>query len=175
MNIKTLAATAVLSCAFAASSFGQTVLFDSASITEAGQTFVFDFFDVDVSDGMAGTLVIDALGDFSATPPSSEILDIDVDGIFTDFAFDPSRGAIIGSDLFQNAATQTYTISGSDLSAITADGTVTITLDAASSVGFFTDQPDDFVSATLTYTSVPEPTTAAVIGLGGMAMLRRRR
>jgi hypothetical protein len=173
MKIAPFAALAAFAVAPAA--FGQVILSDSASITEDGQTFVFDFGGVALSDGSDGTLVVEALGDFSATPPSSEVLDIDIDGIFTDFAFDPSRGAVIGSDLFQNAATQTFTVSGSDLVAITSDGMVTITLDAAGSVGFFADQPEDFVMATLTFSAIPEPASAGILGLAGLTLLRRRR
>lgn len=65
------------------------------NITETGQTFIFQFNGVGLSDGRDGMLTIEALGDYSPTPPSSEILDMDMDGVFTDFAFDPSRGGVV--------------------------------------------------------------------------------
>lgn len=150
------------------------VLTQQASITEAGQLFNFNFAGVGLSDGSDGTLLIEALGDYSATPPSSEVLNIDLEGVFVDFAFDPSRGATIGTDLFQNAAMQSYTVSGADLLALTGDDSVTITLQNAGAVGFFPDQPEDFVRATLTYTAVPEPATLAMLSVGALALLRRR-
>jgi hypothetical protein len=151
------------------------ILSDSASITESGQTFVFSFDNVGVSDGSPGALLIEALGDYSPTPPSTEILDIDIDGFFVDFAFDPSRGASIGTDLFQNAASQSYQVSGADLLLITGDGSVTMTLQNSSSVGFFVDQPEDFVRATLVYNAVPEPATGVWLLLGlGWIVARRR-
>ncbi len=45
---------------------------------------------------------------------------------------------------------------------------------AASDIGFgFSEVGGPFIQSTLTV--IPEPTTAAVLGLGGLALLRRRR
>lgn len=151
------------------------VLSQQASITMTGQMFVFDFAGVGPSDGSDGSLLIEALGDYSPTPPSSEILDIDIDGVFMDFAFDPSRGGTVGTDLFQNMASQSYVVSGADLLSITGDGMVSMTLQNSSSVNFFTDQPEDFVRATLTYTAVPEPSSFALLGLVGLIGLAFRK
>ena len=150
-------------------------LMDMASITESGQSFTFEFTDV-LSAVSEGTLLIEALGDFSPTPPSSETLDWSIDGIasgggFNDSAFaDPAD-----TDLFQNAVSQEFTISLADMQAITGDGVVTIDLQASDAVNFFTDQPEDFVSVALTYTQVPGPAPAGVLALAGLAAARRRR
>jgi len=146
-----------------------------ANITEGGQFFEFTFDAVPLA-ASAGTLQIDALGDYSIVPPSAETLDWNIDGIasgqgFADTAFaDPNN-----VDLFQNAVSQSFTISLADMQAITADGSFTVQIQNGSTVGFFADQPEDFVSFTLSYTPVPAPGAVALLGLGGIAAVRRRR
>jgi len=170
--MKTLGFAAIVCAAGTASAVD---LQGFANITEGGQffEFTFDATPLAVSDG---TLTIDALGDYSIVPPSTETLDWNVDGIasgqgFADSAFaDPAN-----VDLFQNAVSQTFTISLADMAAITADGMVTVSIQNGSSVGFFADQPEDFVSFTLSYDATPTPGAAAVLGLGGLAAMRRRR
>ncbi|MEL7483610.1 MAG: hypothetical protein AAFN41_04575 [Planctomycetota bacterium] len=143
------------------------------SITEDGQSFEYSFFMQPGSVG-EGTLRVFGLGDYSVVPPSSETMTWDVDGIASDVGFGPDafEGPV---DLFQNAVDQSWTISASDMAAITADGMFTVTLTNGTSVGFFPDQPDDFLAFELTYEIIPAPTSAAVLGLGALAATRRRR
>jgi MYXO-CTERM domain-containing protein len=170
-----VAAAALAATAGVANANIPVELTGSENITETGQTFVFDFTNVPAALSDA-TLTIDALGDYSIVPPSSETLDWDVDGIasgqgFAESAFpDPDN-----VDLFQNDVKQSFNITLADMQAITADGSVTVTLVNGSSVNFFTDQPEDFVSFSLSYTGVPSPGAAGLLGLAGLAAIRRRR
>lgn len=147
----------------------------SQNITESGQTFVFNFTNVPAALSGA-TLTIDALGDFSIVPPSGETLDWDVDGLASGQGFAASAFADPNSiDLFQNAVSQDFAISLNDMLAITGDGEITVTLQAADAVNFFSDQPEDFVGITLSYTGIPAPGAAGLLGLAGLAAARRRR
>ncbi len=165
-------AVGVIACAGAAGA--QTnIVSGSASITETGQEFTYSFVMQPGSVG-EGTLRVFGLGDYSVVPPSSETMTWDVDGIASDVGF--SADAFTGPiDLFQNAVDQTWTISAADMAAITADGVFTVTLTNAASVNFFVDQPEDFLAFELTYEIIPAPGSAALLGLGGLAAMRRRR
>lgn len=173
MNKQALACAAIAACGSVASAQFTVMLTDSASITEDGQMFTFTF---DMLPGAisAGSLTIDALGDYSVVPPSTETMDWDIDGIASGQGFeaDAFSGPV---DLFQNAVSQSWNISESDMAAITADGTLTITIQNAGSVGTFPDQPDDFVSVYLEYRAVPAPASAGLLALGGLVAARRRR
>jgi hypothetical protein len=161
-----LGAIAALTCAASADTLTET-----ASITSDGQMFVFEFDMVGMSAG-EGTLTIDALGDYSIVPPSSEVLSWDVDGVASGEGF--AAEAFMGSvDLFQNLVSQTWTISAGDMAAITADGMVTITLSNALAVNA-NNPNEDYITATLSY-PIPAPSAMALLGLGGLAAARRRR
>ena len=172
--IRTVAAVAALS--FVASVSANTVtLTGTSSITASGQSFFFNFAGVDQAIS-AGTLTIDALGDYSITPPSSETLTWDIDGIASGVGFDSSAFADPNNvDLFQNSVSQTWTISLGDMQAITADGIVEVSLQNAPAVNFFVDQPDDFFAFRLTFEAIPAPGAVALAGLAGVAAVRRRR
>ncbi|MEM7630342.1 MAG: hypothetical protein AAF356_13135 [Planctomycetota bacterium] len=171
-----IAAVAVAACAGMASAQISVVLSGTQSITEAGQMFTFDF---GAGDGVleaisAGSLTVTALGDYSVVPPSSETMDWDIDGVASGQGFD--AGAFSGPiDLFQNSVSQSFDISMADMIAITSDGSVTITIQNGSTVDFFVDQPEDFVSVSLEYRAVPTPGVAGLLGLGGLIAARRRR
>lgn len=162
-----------LSAAVVASSANAEVLSGSSNITETGQVFTYTFSNIDLSDG-EGSLLVQGLGDYSIVPPSSETMTWDIDGIASGVGFgaDAFDGTV---DLFQNAVAQAWSISAADMAAITADGSLTITLTNSSAVNYFTDQPEDFLGFTLSYTSVPAPTGVAMLGLAGLVGARRRR
>ncbi len=166
-------ACAIVGSACAGVASGQVVLSGSSNITATGQVFNYSFTDLDLSVGDASIRVF-GLGDYSVVPPSSETMTWDIDGLASEVGFNASAftGAI---DLFQNAVDQTWTISAADMAAITADGTLNLTLVNSGAVNFFSDQPEDFLAFEITYTPIPAPASAALLGLGGLAVARRRR
>ncbi|GAB5497332.1 MAG: hypothetical protein Phyf2KO_24120 [Phycisphaerales bacterium] len=162
--------------AFACGALGDIVEYSgSANITETGQEFVYTFNNVPLALS-GGTLTVFGLGDYSIVPPSSETMTWDMEGIATDFGFneeafeDPNN-----VDLFQNQVTQTWEITFGDMAAVTADGSLTITLTNSSAVNFFVDQPDDFLAFRLSYDAIPAPGSAGVLAAMGLAVMRRRR
>ncbi len=147
------------------------VLYGYADITASGQQFVFHFTDIGASIG-AGTLTVEALGDYSVVPPSSETMTWDLDGVVSGVGFNAE--AFSGPvDLFQNHVLQSWTISEADMASITADGMLTITLTNANAVNY-TPGAGDWISVTLDY-PVPAPAGALVLGAAGLVTARRRR
>lgn len=170
---RSMIACAIGMSACAGIASGQVVLGGSSSITATGQVFNYSFSGLDPSMGDA-TIRVFGLGDYSVVPPSSETMTWDIDGIASDVGFgeDAFEGPV---DLFQNEVDQTWTIAAADMAAITADGMLNLTLTNATAVNFFSDQPEDFLAFQITYTAVPAPASAALLGLGGLAAARRRR
>lgn len=165
---RTLVALGALTVVSAASA---DTLTETASITSDGQVFVFEFDMVGLAAG-AGSLTIEALGDYSIVPPSLETMDWDIDGIASGQGF--AESAFIGPvDLFQSMVSQTWAITASDMAAITSDGMVTITLVNDSTVNANTPA-EDYITATLNY-PVPAPSGMAMLAFGGLVGARRRR
>ena len=155
---------------------GQTVtLTRQESITQTGQSFAFPFTNLAPNDASGGSLRIEALGDYSPTPPSLETLTVSIDGTQIGVAFNPAQGATIGTDLFQNMGDQTFSIPAAQLFGFLADGALTINLQNSSAVNFFADQPEDFVRATLTYVAIPEPASAVALLAPAALLIRLRR
>ncbi len=175
MNIKTGLACAAITLPAGVSSADIVTYEGSMNITQTGQQFVYNFSDVPLAIG-EGTLTVYGLGDYSIVPPSSETMTWDLDGTATDIGFneeafeDPNN-----VDLFQNSVSQIWSVSLADMAAITADGSLTVTLTNSSAVNFFTDQPEDFLAFRLSYDAIPAPGSAAAIGAMGLLMARRRR
>lgn len=174
MATRVVAAGCALGIASAASASIVVTLDGNQSITATGQVFQFDFTNVPAALS-AGSLTIEVLGDYSPTPPSSETLTWDVDGVASGVGFEAAAFPGGGGDLFQNAAEQTFSIALGDMQAITADGLVTVTLTNSSAVNFFSDQPEDFVRFSLVFDAIPTPGAAGVLAIAGLAAVRRRR
>lgn len=162
--------------AFACGALGDIVEYSgSANITETGQEFVYTFNNVPLALS-GGTLTVFGLGDYSIVPPSSETMTWDMEGIASDIGFnedafeDPNN-----VDLFQNQVSQTWDVSFGDMAAVTADGSLTITLTNSTAVNFFADQMDDFLAFRLTYDTIPAPSSAGLLAALGLAATRRRR
>ncbi|GEM_PF-2503719 len=172
---KIIITAAALTAASASAAFASIPvnLTGEENITATGQDFTFNFNGVPAALS-EGVLTIEALGDYSVVPPSSETLTWDVDGVASGVGFDAS--AFSGPvDLFQNAVSQSFVISLADMQTITADGFVTVSLDNSDAVNFFTDQPEDFVKFSLSFTGVPTPGAAGLLAVAGLAAVRRRR
>ena len=148
---------------------------DEQSITSTGQSFTFEFTNIPAAIG-SGTLLVEALGDYSIVPPSAETFGWDIEGIASGQGFNAGAFADPDNvDLFQNAVSQEFPLTAADLASITADGTITINAQNSSSVNFFTDQPEDFVRVTISYDAVPAPGAMGLLGVAGLAATRRRR
>lgn len=148
-------------------------LTDSAPQTISGQNFVFTFDSVPLSDGMDGTFRMHARGDYSLST-STEFLTWNIDGLESDTT-SPVLGATVlhsfgGNDVEWE---ETYTISGADVTAMTSDSWVTISVDLESAVNVGW-AAEDWVEVNLTYT-VPEPTTLSLMAVSGLAFFRHRR
>ena len=143
-------ACAIAGSACAGIASGQVVLDGSSSITATGQNFAYLFDNLDPSIGDA-TIRVFGLGDYSIVPPSSETMTWSIDGIASDVGFNESAFEDPNNiDLFQNAVDQTWTISAADMAAITADGSLNLTLTNSTAVNFFSDQPEDFLAFEIT-------------------------
>lgn len=160
--------------------------------TVAGQNFTFVFNPAGLSDGTDGTFTLHARGDYgdsNASARDDENLDWSIEGIagagpVGSFNANGSGGVggpfdsvILHSTSRDYEFTRTYTISGADLLAITADNAVTISVDLGGSVG--TLELPRFVEVTLEYNMVPEPSSIALLGMGGLSLVghgwRRKR
>ena len=156
---------------------GQVTLTDYAEQTVAGQNFTFTFSPVPLSDGADGTFRLHARGDYTWFPGSAsgpdEFVTWDIDGLVSGID-SPYLGSPVITEFGANDVEwqDTFTISGTLLTGITSDSAVTISVDLEDAVnmGYGSSQ---FMEVELTY--VPEPGTVLLLGLGGLAVLRKRR
>lgn len=152
---------------------GEVVLIDYAEQTVAGQNFTFTFSPVPLSNGAEGTFRIHARGDYTHFPGSasgpSEFVTWDIDGLISGVD-SPYLGSPVITEFSANDVEwqDTFTISGDLLIDITSDSTVTITVDLENAVGY-----GEFMEVELTY--IPEPMTILLLGLGGLAAMRKHR
>jgi hypothetical protein len=138
--------------------------------------FIHTFNGVRLSDGSDGEFTIVAQGDYSVTFPQVEYLTWDIDGLASGTAA-PAYGTVIQEYSFDNVKwTQTFTIPGATMIAITADGIVTLTIQLAiDQVDHF--NPTDFVQGQISFQAVPLSPTVLLLGSGllGLAGWRRLR
>jgi hypothetical protein len=142
--------------------------------------FIYTFNGVRLSDGSDGQFTILAQGDYSITFPNIEYLNWDIDGLVSGTGA-PAYGTVIQEYSFDNVMwTQTFTIPGSTMVAITADGMATLTIQLAiDQVDHF--NPTDFVQGQISFQGlsppVPLPSTALLFGSGllGLAGWRKLR
>ena len=158
--------------------------------TLEGELFNFIFNGVPLSDGTGGEFILHAQGDYDGR--DDETLTWDIEGIvsggpvggFNDVVLpiDPPQGGpfdfvIVHQPLGNVEFQRTYLLTGAEVNAIVADGTISIFADLFDTVGFF--NPPNFVEVTFNYSTgaAPEPSTLLLLGLGlmGVARARRRR
>jgi hypothetical protein len=140
--------------------------------------FIYTFNGVRLSDGSDGQFNILARGDYSINFPHVEYLTWDIDGLASGTAA-PAYGTVIQGYLFDDIKwTQTFTIPGATMIAITADGMATLTIQlAVDQVDHF--NPTDFVQGQIYYQGmapqVPLPSTVLLLGSGLLRLACYRR
>ncbi len=149
---------------------------ESAPQTVAGQVFEFEYNPILDSVG-AGSLYIQARGDYSTQWPTVENLGFDIDGVYTGIAA-PAYGNVITSYSYDDVLFEMEIIIGEALmDQITESLSAILVLDLSDGVNIIT--ANSFVSATLSYESaeVPEPAALFILGAGllGLAGVRRRK
>jgi hypothetical protein len=164
----------------AAASAAPVLLSDQQLQTVTGQTFVFSFTGVPGSDGTAGSLTINARGDYSVNFPNIENLELFVDGV-SQGTFAPGTADSYVEYAFDDVEwTDTIGIPGVTMQAVTADSQIDIVLDLDDNVHLFGNLVGvAYAGVDLAYNSGPEvPMPAALplgaVLLGGMFITRRR-
>lgn len=183
---RTLAALGALAAMAGAASAAPVTRTDLQTQTVAGQNFNFVFSGLAASDGTGGTLVLRAQGDYDGG--AAETLAWDAEGVVGAAAvggFVAGMNGVGGpfdfANVFQGGGNiefqRTYNLSALELDTLLADGTLSIFVDLASTVGLF--QAPNFVEFTLSYNSSEIPVPAALplfaAGLAGFGALRRKR
>lgn len=195
-SMKKLTAASILALAglatgASAASIGVT---ETQAQTSEGQNFLFSFAGLAASDGNGGTLVISARGDYEEVAPlGGEAMSVDAEGQFSVAqlgGFDGNNtGVGLGGpfDSFEQfsaftdvAFTRTFNLSGTILDALLADGTINVAIDLTDGVDIF--DSNSAVTVSVNYDTVDTPTVPLpagmpllLAGLGGLAMMRRRK
>ena len=144
----------------------------SAEQKEAGQSFTFSFFPAAHSNANDATLTIRARGDYSIDN-EDEFLSWSIDGVASGTA-SPKLGATVTDDVQSNYVEweSTFTVSAEDMSVITSDSGVEITVDLTPDVNILSWRAE-YVEVALAY--VPEPATLLLLGGGSLLLLTGRK
>lgn len=168
----------VLGCSTVA--VGDLVTTGNLPITVSGQNTVVAATAPNLWGAGTGTLTFDAMGDFDDLAPS-EVVDLYLDNIFIGTAgrglpgsiFTPgSQPGMAGLHRLQ----ATFTVSAAVMQTILgSDTALSFRLDNSSNVGGTVGFTGDYVSASLAYSSVPEPASIALVAVAGAGFWVRRR
>jgi hypothetical protein len=158
---------------------GAVVYTQSQAQTSAGQVFTYTFSGL-VTPGAAGSITIGGRGDYTLGFPDEEFLTYDVEGLLAGSLAPDNAQSNTNFGFNDNAFQSTFVLSLAQLQLLTADGSITITLDLSNGVNLFdpatasTFVTLDIPAAT---NAVPEPATWAMmmLGFGGVGFAMRRK
>lgn len=125
-----------------------------------------------------GTLIIEARGDLDRDDYEYITYTLEMINLGIAYNGDPNDDRFAGAtDHGTNytVITRTATLTAAELSAVTADHVVTLTVQRMPNVNDESDNPDEYIKATIEYEALPEPATLAMLALGGLLMPRRLR
>lgn len=159
---------------------GDLVMTGVVPITSSGQNIVVNTVAPNLWGSGTGTLTFDARGDFDDGAPG-EVVDLYLDNILIGTAGRnlPGSTFTLGSQpgmMGLHRLQATFSVSSSIMQTILgADTNVAFRMDLSPFVGGNTAFTGDFVSSTLAYSAVPEPSSLALLGiLAGTGAISRR-
>lgn len=191
LNVGKIAAGAVLIVASATATAVPISVTQSQDITESGQTFVFDFLNLDTSDGTGGQFRFYARGDYTSPRNETAFVSLDLLGGSVRLADTGElSNSISGLDLAVNNTIAgpggndqildfIFDISADLMNSLLSDSQITVKVENERRVTFRND-PKHRVEVGFDYNSavsVSEPSTLALLALGlvGVGFAGRRK